>query len=178
MGTWNLKGLRGSVLEELVNHTNDIYREQRLALVQKIPTSIKPVKFDKKTRQISLAYFDQKSTVDYIGVVQGVPICFDAKECGKDTFPLNNIHQHQMKFMKEFEEQGGISFFLIYYTHRQVCYFMTYEEANVYWMRGEEGGMKHFKYEELDLGRFVPMKKGMVLHYLETLKKVIENGKS
>ena len=71
---WNVKGLRGSVLEELINYTNEKYRQQKLALVQKIPTSIKPVRFDKTKRHITLAYFDQKSTVDYIGVVQGVPI--------------------------------------------------------------------------------------------------------
>ena len=64
MPSWNLKGLRGSVLEELVNHTNEKYRSQNLALVQKIPTSIKPVRFDKEKRHITLAYFDQKSTVD------------------------------------------------------------------------------------------------------------------
>ncbi len=68
---WNVKGLRGSVLEELINYTNEKYRQQKLALVQKIPTSIKPVRFDKTKRHITLAYFDQKSTVDYIGVVQG-----------------------------------------------------------------------------------------------------------
>lgn len=67
---WNVKGLRGSVLEELINYTNEKYRQQKLALVQKIPTSIKPVRFDKTKRHITLAYFDQKSTVDYIGVVQ------------------------------------------------------------------------------------------------------------
>ena len=65
---WNVKGLRGSVLEELINYTNEKYRQQKLALVQKIPTSIKPVRFDKTKRHITLAYFDQKSTVDYIGV--------------------------------------------------------------------------------------------------------------
>ncbi len=92
---WNVKGLRGSVLEELINYTNEKYRQQKLALVQKIPTSIKPVRFDKTKRHITLAYFDQKSTVDYIGVVQGIPICFDAKECAKDIFPLQNIHEHQ-----------------------------------------------------------------------------------
>ena len=35
---WNVKGLRGSVLEELINYTNEKYRQQKLALVQKIPT--------------------------------------------------------------------------------------------------------------------------------------------
>ena len=113
---WNVKGLRGSVLEELINYTNEKYRQQKLALVQKIPTSIKPVRFDKTKRHITLAYFDQKSTVDYIGVVQGIPICFDAKECAKDIFPLQNIHEHQVEFMRQYEEQGGISFCDLFYS--------------------------------------------------------------
>ena len=81
MPTWNSRGLRGSFLEELVNMTNEKYQAQNLALVQKIPTPIKPINIDQETRHITLAYFEQKSTVDYIGVVQGIPICFDAKEC-------------------------------------------------------------------------------------------------
>ena len=78
MATWNSRGLRGSTLEELVNRTNEQYAEKRLALIQKIPTPITPVKMDKEHRQISLAYFEQRSTVDYIGAVQGIPVCFDA----------------------------------------------------------------------------------------------------
>ena len=171
---WNVKGLRGSVLEELINYTNEKYRQQKLALVQKIPTSIKPVRFDKTKRHITLAYFDQKSTVDYIGVVQGIPICFDAKECAKDIFPLQNIHEHQVEFMRQYEEQGGISFLLIYFTSRHVCYYMSFQEMMKYWNRAKEGGVKHFKYEELDIGFFVPLKQGMILHYLECLQKVLE----
>ena len=83
---WNVKGLRGSVLEELINYTNEKYRQQKLALVQKIPTSIKPVRFDKTKRHITLAYFDQKSTVDYIGVVQGIPIVLMQKNVQKTYF--------------------------------------------------------------------------------------------
>src|SRR5699024_11538746 len=80
MATWNSRGLRGSTLEELVNRTNEQYAEKRLALIQKIPTPITPVKMDKEHRQITLAYFEQRSTVDYIGAEQGIPVCFDAKE--------------------------------------------------------------------------------------------------
>ena len=72
MGTWHTRGLRGSGLEDLINHTNDSYREKGLALIQKIPTPITPIEIDKTSRHITLAYFDQKSTVDYIGVVQGI----------------------------------------------------------------------------------------------------------
>jgi recombination protein U len=103
MATWNSRGLRGSTLEELINQTNELYRANKLGLVQKIPTPITPINIDKTSRHITLAYFDQKSTVDYIGAVQGIPVCFDAKECKEDTFPLANIHAHQMDFMKEFE---------------------------------------------------------------------------
>ena len=43
MATWNSRGLRGSTLEELINRTNEQYREKGLALIQKIPTPITPV---------------------------------------------------------------------------------------------------------------------------------------
>lgn len=112
MATWNSRGLRGSTLEDLVNRTNEQYREKGLALIQKIPTPITPVRMDKENRHITLAYFEQRSTVDYIGAVQGIPVCFDAKECAADTFPLANIHPHQVEFMQAFEKQGGVAFFL------------------------------------------------------------------
>ena len=174
MGTWNSRGLRGSTLEDMVNRTNEWYLEKNLALMQKIPTPITPVRMDKEHRQITLAYFDQRSTIDYIGAVQGIPVCFDAKECVAETFPLQNIHEHQVEFMRQYEEQGGISFLLIYFTSRHVCYYMSFQEMMKYWNRAKEGGVKHFKYEELDIGFFVPLNQGMILHYLECLQKVLE----
>lgn len=48
-----------------------MYREKGLALIQKVPTPITPIKIDKEHRHITLAYFEQKSTVDYIGAVPG-----------------------------------------------------------------------------------------------------------
>ena len=86
MATWSSRGLRGSTLEDMINRTNEKYCDSGLALIQKIPTPITPIKMDKEHRQITLAYFEQKSTVDYIGAVQGIPVCFDAKECSVDTF--------------------------------------------------------------------------------------------
>ena len=101
MATWNSRGLRGSTLEDLINRTNEQYLEKGLALIQKVPTPITPIKIDKENRHITLAYFDQKSTVDYIGAVQGIPVCFDAKECNYDTFSLQNVHEHQIRFMED-----------------------------------------------------------------------------
>ena len=66
MGTWGSRGLRGSTLEDFINRTNEKYLSQGVALIQKIPTPITPVKIDKEHRHITLAYFDQQSTVDYM----------------------------------------------------------------------------------------------------------------
>lgn len=127
-----LRGLRGSVLEDMINRTIADYRVKNLALIQKIPTPIVPTKMDKEGH-ITLAYFDKKSTVDYIGVVQEIPVCFDAKECKADTFSLLNIHKHQYEFMEDFEKQGGISFILIYFSKSLFAYYLTFGELKEYW---------------------------------------------
>lgn len=150
MATWNSRGLRGSTLEELVNRTNEQYHEKGLALIQKIPTPITPVRMDKEQRHITLAYFEQRSTVDYIGAVQGIPICFDAKECSADTFPLANVHPHQVAFMKDFEKQGGVAFFLIFYSRENLFYYLPLRKLLEFWQRMEEGGRKSFRREELN----------------------------
>lgn len=170
MPTWNSRGLRGSTLEEFINRTNERYLENGLALIQKIPTPITPINIDKTTRHITLAYFDQKSTVDYIGVVQGIPVCFDAKECATDTFPLQNIHEHQVNFMENFEQQGGISFFLISFTHRDEFYYLRFETLKKFWQRAKDGGRKSFRYEELDPSFVLPREGGVLVPYLKGLQ--------
>lgn len=174
MATWNSRGLRGSTLEELVNRTNEMYREKGLALIQKIPTPITPVRMDKEHRHITLAYFEQRSTVDYIGAVQGIPVCFDAKECGADSFPLANIHPHQVEFMKGFEGQGGVAFFLIFYSHVNLFYYLPLKKLLFFWQRMEEGGRKSFRREELEESFYLPKKSGFLVPYLDGLAKDLE----
>lgn len=171
MATWSSRGLRGSTLEDLVNRTNEQYREKGLALIQKIPTPITPVRMDKESRHITLAYFDQRSTVDYIGAVQGIPVCFDAKECSTETFPLANIHLHQVAFMKDFEKQNGVAFFLIFFSHLDLFYYLPLRELLGFWKRMEDGGRKSFRLEELDQTFFLPKKSGFLIPYLEGLQK-------
>ena len=174
MPTWNSRGLRGSTLEDLINRTNDKYREAGLALIQKIPTPITPINIDKANKQITLAYFDQKSTVDYIGAVQGIPVCFDAKECAKDTFALANIHEHQVEFMDEFEKQGGIAFFLIYYSSLDIFYYLKLDKLKEFWDRKDNGGRKSFRYDELDEAYIIPHKHGVMVPYLDLINKDLQ----
>ena len=174
MGTWNSRGLRGSTLEEFINHTNERYDELGLALIQKIPTPITPVKIDKENRHITLAYFEKVSTVDYIGSVQGIPVCFDAKECSTDTFPLTNIHEHQMEFMAKFEKQGGISFLILYYSARNLLYYMRFDEIKRFWERAKQGGRKSFRMEELDQTFFMELRNNCYVPYLDYIQKDLD----
>ena len=174
MATWNSRGLRGSTLEDLINRTNEKYLENHLALIQKIPTPITPITMDKNNHQITLAYFDKKSTVDYIGAVQGIPVCFDAKECAKDTFALANIHEHQVSFMQEFERQGGIAFFLVFYSAKDLFYYLRLEKLMTFWNRMLEGGKKSFRFEEIEEEFLLTGKNGVFVPYLDGLKKDLE----
>ncbi len=170
MATWSSRGLRGSALEELINITIDKYKDNNLALIQKIPTPIKPVKIDSATRHITLAYFDMKSTVDYIGVVQGIPVCFDAKECNVDTFSLQNIHEHQVEFMENFEKQNGIAFIILSYTARNEIYYIPFKDIYFFYNRARDGGRKSFRFDEIDKKYLINQDKGVPVHFLETLK--------
>ena len=168
MSTWGGHGLRGSTLEDIINRTNECYRLNGLAMIQKIPTPITPIEMNSK-KQITLAYFDSKSTVDYIGAVQGIPVCFDAKETQTDTFPLNNVHEHQIAFMSDFEKQGGISFIVLYYTHRNEMYYIPFTSIKLFWDRMINGGRKSFRYDEIDRTLAIKNRGEYLCHYLEAL---------
>ncbi len=168
-------GLRGSALEELINITNEQYAEKKLALIQKVPTPITPIDIDKETRHITLAYFDRKSTVDYIGAVQGIPVCFDAKECAYDTFSLQNIHPHQIRFMEQFEAQDGIAFLIVYFTRRDEIYYMPFRDVKRFWDRAQDGGRKSFRFEEIDITYEITPHDGLLVPYLDMMQKDLES---
>lgn len=176
MATWNSRGLRGSTLEDLINRTNEKYREQGLALIQKVPTPITPIKIDKEHRHITLAYFDQKSTVDYIGAVQGIPVCFDAKECVSDTFPLQNIHPHQVQFMEDFEKQEGIAFLILLFSQRNELYYLSFQEMKRFWDRAQEGGRRSFRHEELNPEFILYPHGGYLVPYLDGIQREIDRN--
>ena len=169
MGYWNSRGLRGSTLEEFINLTNEEYIKKNLAVIQKIPTSIKPVELDQNKGVISKAYFEQKSTVDYMGNVQGIPVCFDAKETSKKSLPISNIHPHQMQFMDMFEKQNGISFIIVHFSFNEKYFFIPFKVLKKYWDNAKNGGRKSIPFHEC-LEKYEIRKQGFFLvHYLEAL---------
>ena len=178
MGYWATRGLRGDAFEELINLANERYRTAGLALVQKIPTPIKPVELDRQRGNIKKAYFEKRSTVDYIGAVQGIPICFDAKNIQREVLPLANIHEHQLEFMADFEKQEGISFFLIRFENEEAIYLLACRFVADFAERSKAGGRKSIPLAEIRQNGFAAeVKQGYFVHYLEALNQYLQERK-
>jgi len=167
--SWTTRGLRGSLFEELIEMTNQLYRQKGLALIQKVPTPITPVAVDNKARTITGAFFDKKSTVDFIGAAQGLPICFDAKETRQLNLPLRNIHDHQVEFMEDFSKQGGAAFLLVHFHVKGEMYLLPSETIVAAKEREKKGERKSIPYADFDRDLIVHNRGGFPVHYLEAI---------
>lgn len=107
---------RGMDLENLINDTNDYLLTNDIAVIYKKPTPIGVVKVEYvgNKQVITKAYYSSPSTLDYNGIYKGRYIEFDAKETkNKTSFPLSNIHEHQIKHIERIIVHGGIAFLII-----------------------------------------------------------------
>lgn len=112
---------RGMTLESDLNETNKYYREIDKAYIYKKPTPIKITKVDYPSRDkavIKEAFFTTPSTTDYNGIYKGKYIDFEAKETKqKNSFPLSNIHKHQINHIRNIYNHKGIVFLIIRFTN-------------------------------------------------------------
>lgn len=110
-------------LEAIISEANKYYLDKGLAVIYKKPTPIGIVKVDYKNNgKITEAYFKEPSTLDYNGIYNGYYVEFDAKETkNRTSFPLSNIHEHQLEHMKKIINQQGICFLLIAINDEYYC---------------------------------------------------------
>ncbi|MCL2047457.1 MAG: Holliday junction resolvase RecU [Defluviitaleaceae bacterium] len=173
---WKSRGLRGSAFEELIDLTNSLYCQKGLAVIQKIPTPITPVEVDNKARTITSAYFEKKSTVDFIGAAQGLAICFDAKETRQLSLPLRNIHAHQIEFMENFHAQKGLSFILVHFQVKNEVFLLPGENLAEYYRASLKGGRKSIPYSAFERDYIVPNRNGFPVHYLVAVNAWLGKG--
>ena len=70
--------------------------------------------YNNNKKIISKAYFSSQSTLDYNGLYKGKYIEFDAKSTkSRTSFPLSNIHEHQIKHIRNVIRHNGIVFLII-----------------------------------------------------------------
>ena len=120
---------RGMGLEDDINATNEYYLNQDIAVIYKKPTPITIHRVDYKSRNdavIKEAYFKTPSTTDYNGIYKDKYIDFEAKETkNKTSFPLSNIHNHQINHLKNITKHGGIGFIIVRFSHLNQTYYLS-----------------------------------------------------
>ena len=120
---------RGMTLENEINISNEYYCEIDKAYIYKKPTPIKIAKVDYPSRNkavIKEAFFTVPSTTDYNGIYKGKYIDFEAKETqSKTAFALSNIHEHQIKHLKNINNHKGIAFLIVRFTTINETYLLT-----------------------------------------------------
>lgn len=77
--------------------------------------------------------------------------------------------------MEQFEKQGGISFFIIFYSQKNLFYYLRFSLLSTFWERAQNGGRKSFRLEELEPEYFMEKKQGVFVPYLDYLSKDLQN---
>lgn len=147
-------GNRGKTLEDELNETNEFYLSRGIAVIHKKPVPVQVVKVSYPARsaaRITEAYYGSPSTTDYNGVWQGKYIDFEAKETKvKTSFPLNNIHEHQVQHMKQVTEQGGFAFLIVKFSSLDRYFIVSYDILERKWARMRAGGRKSITIAEFE----------------------------
>ena len=143
---------RGMNLEGLINDSNEAYRARDIAIIYKKPTPVQIVKVDYPSRNkavITEAYYKTPSTTDYNGIYKGKYIDFEAKENkNKTSFPLANVHPHQVEHLKRIKEHGGIGFLIIYWIHTDEFFLYPIDKFIPHFEGYLKDGRKSIPYED------------------------------
>ena len=116
-----------------INETNKYYITYDIALIYKKPTPIRITKTNYKAMRVTDGFFESPSTLDYNGVYKGYYIEFDAKETkSKTSFTINNIHNHQIEYIKKVLKHNGIVFLIVRFSLLNKDYILKGEDLISY----------------------------------------------
>lgn len=134
---------RGMNFENMINQTNEFYLNNDIAIIHKKPIPIQIVKVDYQHRsaaRIVEAYYKLPSTTDYNGLYKGRYIDFEAKETkNKTSFPIKNIHEHQVTHLNQCLLHGGIAFIILYFSTIDRIFFLDAKYMTDYYKRAVTG---------------------------------------
>ncbi len=119
---------RGKTLEIYIDQANATYQQRGQAMVVRQHPEVKVTGM--KNKKVTDGFYKAKGAPDYIGLAGHIPVCFDAKETKEKSFPLENVHHHQIKDLKQWEEQGGFSFLIIRFVSQRETYLLPYKAFN------------------------------------------------
>lgn len=145
---------RGKTLEDEISDSNEFYLSRNIAVIHKKPVPIQVVNVHYPARSaavITEAYFRTPSTTDFNGVWKGNYVDFEAKETkSKTSFPLQNIHEHQVLHMEKVTGQNGIAFLIVKFSSLNRYFFVPYNMMMEKWNRMKAGGRKSIALNEFE----------------------------
>lgn len=170
-------GNRGMSLENDLSSSNLYYLENDIAVIYKKPTPLTISKVDYPSRMeavIREAYFKVPSTTDYNGIYKGKYIDFEAKETRNQSFPLSNIHHHQIVHLQRIEKHGGISFLIVRFTKEDQTFLLETKFLTKF--------LKEEKRKSIPLSYFqtygfpIPSRYNPIVPYLKVVDQIYFGG--
>lgn len=159
-------------LEKDINQTNEYYKQENIALVYKKPTPIQVVQVEYPKNKIKEAYFSEPSTLDYTGIFQGKYLEFDAKETqNKTSFPLSNIHKHQLEHIKKVISFQGIPFLIVRFNKQNQTFLLLGTDLLSFIDKNERKSIP-LEYFEI-YGYKIELKYTPRLDYIKIIDKII-----
>lgn len=170
-------GNRGMSLENDLNVTNEQYLINDIAVIYKKPTPIKINKVDYKSRidaVIKEAHFKTPSTTDYNGIYKSKYIDFEAKETKLDSFPLSNIHSHQIIHLQRIVKHGGIGFLIVRFTKHNKTFLLEEKFLTEYISNNQKKSIPISFFEKY--GYAIETKWNPRVDYIKIIDKLINKG--
>lgn len=166
---------RGMNLEKDLNDSNLYYADMGKAFIYKKPTPIQITKVDYPSRShavIKEAFFKEPSTTDYNGIYKGKYIDFEAKETNsKTSFPLDNIHKHQIKHLENIHNAGGIGFIIVRFNKLNLTYILLAQDFLKFLDENERKSIPLSYFQEV--GYLIEEKYIPRLDYIKVLDKIL-----
>lgn len=161
-------------LENDINQTNEYYKLHDIAIIYKKPTPIRVVQVEYPKNKIKEAYFNEPSTLDYTGIYQGKYLEFDAKETlSKNSFPLSNIHAHQLEHIKKVIHHGGIAYLIVRFSNLNQTFLLLGNDL-ISFINTEERKsipLEYFKKK----GYLIEIKYAPRLDYIKIIDNILKN---
>lgn len=179
---------RGMDLEHLIN----VSSLNEIGVIQKIPTEFIPLR--DWTGRVTGVKVEKKSTVDYIGQIDGFAVAIEAKKTNSDRIQWSAVKDHQAEFLSKWVKTGGHGFVITSFENKKFYLIPwkyweenrnTWERAkrktkpkivNVYSWPASTTGMASARSTDFPTEWEIKLRPNGTLDYQSLIKKMISAG--
>ncbi|MGO2961249.1 MAG: Holliday junction resolvase RecU [Carnobacterium maltaromaticum] len=152
--------------EQQITTANDFYRRKGWGAIEKIPNDMKTIRMNGRMMSVPSG----KTGCDFIGVYKSLPVAIEAKSTQKKSLPLMAqngpmIKDHQVKFLKDFQQSGGKAFLIVKFVTVNRCFLLSIDEYSELKLKALERNRKSIPIA--DFAGHQVNERGYILDYLQ-----------